>query len=176
MENVQCPLSFQGVFGAFNLQPFPPNSSGTGAAMLASNDSCMAAWSCSWKTKSSKKPRKKNSHHGKLRCFLEVLDHFIRTWIIFQPTIFRGYVSFRGGYDFPWYPMKDPWEYLPIHEWLMFIFLVFATKQIGGNTSHNKILLMVQKSSVHQLRLVVYPIIYRVFYRWCRIFPGTLWQ
>ena len=131
VEHVQCHLSFQGVFGAFNLQPFSPNSSGTGAAMLASNDSCMAAWSCSWTTKSSKKPRKKKLRPRKTNMFFEVLDHFIRTWIIFQPTIFRGYVGFRGGYDFPWYPMKDPWEwniYRSMNGWCLYFWFLPPNK------------------------------------------------
>ena len=117
-------------------------------------------------------------HPGKLTCPLK-RDYFNRKYI-FQPLIFRGHVSFRGCKSFFQSPLAEKLIHLApsfaggtvgSRGWTDPTTSKDQTRRSvkigtikGDKDSYGSILLMVEKSGVHQLSLVVYPIIYRVLY------------
>ena len=84
------------------------------------------------------------------------LHHLVQTWHdLLQRCIYRTWI--RWGI----YLLPHNWQRLLSIEKCYFVFGGICSFLGRGST---KILLMVQKSGVHQLRLVVYPIIYMVLY------------
>ena len=84
------------------------------------------------------------------------LHHLVQTWHdLLQRCIYHTWI--RWGI----YLLPHNWQRLLSIEKCYFVFGGICSFLGRGST---KILLMVQKSGVHQLRLVVYPIIYMVLY------------